>query len=210
MEEWQRFEVPEVLQEKTEEDRIYALREELKKMEREIERLKHDSLTGLARRPDAEDAKEIKERRKRSNKPWTTLMLDIDRFKTINDRYGHPIGDDVIAATADALRHFSRANDVVMRWGGEEFVVLFNNATPQDIIDKLYNKNEKKAEISFELTIDDQKIPVTLSGGVASFEKEDGLEEAVGRADAALLWAKTHGRNQIANYDVLPPKEEKS
>lgn len=180
-----------------------ALAQELKKREARIKelealvhRLKKDSLTGLENRSGL---KQQEERRKQSGRPWSVLFLDVDYFKKINDQHGHLIGDKVLKETADQLKNLFRETDSIIRFGGEEFVVVAKDAEPQDIIDKLYNKKDGHAEINFKVDLDGQSLTVALSGGVASFDREEDIEEAIERADNALLLSKASGRNQITN-----------
>ena len=134
----------------------------------------------------------------RNNQDISLVILDIDKFKNINDTYGHSIGDDVIILLARKLEEFVRNSDVVFRFGGEEFVILLNNAC----IDNGYNVIEKIRKKIEELEIDTKKgkLHFTISAGVSQFcELVDvsDIENTLKRADDALYIAKENGRNKV-------------
>jgi len=120
------------------------------------------------------------------------LMLDIDNFKTINDRFGHQAGDEVLVEMAQRLVEAVRGTDMVARWGGEEFVVLLHGCTIEDAA--------ARAE-RIRLQIADTLFPgvgtVTVSIGAAPLMDDDDLEAWLGRADKALYQAKRAGRNTV-------------
>ena len=168
------------------------------KLTQEIERLKRDALTGLENR---HALPEKEEKRKESGKPWSILLLDIDRFKSINDIHGHDAGDKVLADIAKYLEGIFRKSDSVIRYGGEEFAVIIKNAAPQDVINKLFNKKDRRAEIGFETDFNGQKIRSTFSGGVTGFDREEEIKSAITRADQALYFSKERGRDQITIWN---------
>ena len=131
-----------------------------------------------------------------SGSPLACLMLDIDHFKRINDSYGHAAGDAVLSQLADILKRASRAEDMVFRYGGEEFAAVLTNA-PLRIalqIGERFRTLVEKATFEWE----GQKIPVTLSVGVAiaSTRETDSLA-LIQTADSALYQAKERGRNRV-------------
>ncbi len=131
-----------------------------------------------------------------SGAPLACLMLDIDHFKRINDTYGHAAGDAVLRQLADLLRRASRAEDIVFRYGGEEFVAILTNAPLKislQIADRIRAQVEESA-----FDWEGQTIPVTLSIGaaVATGKEQDGLA-LIQAADAALYQAKKNGRNRV-------------
>ena len=127
--------------------------------------------------------------------PATLLVWDIDRFKNLNDRYGHAAGDKVLQSVARKLKANVRDQDMVARFGGEEFVMLLHNQSIDD--------GEELAErircliASTEFTYKKQPLQVTISCGVASFNKEDTPTKLFERADKALYEAKHAGRNKV-------------
>lgn len=123
------------------------------------------------------------------------ILLDLDHFKEINDRYGHEMGDRVLRHFAHLLLAEVQAPHVVGRWGGEEFLILTKNLTPDE--------SEELAERIRKHT-DNTEFPgglhVTLSAGVAAIEAELELREGIQRADKALYRAKAQGRNRVVRY----------
>ena len=126
------------------------------------------------------------------------VMIDIDYFKNYNDFYGHPAGDIVIKKTADILRKSIRKNDILIRYGGEEFLLVLKNADEEIFIDiyKRIVRNLEKENIVHEKSAVSDKV--TLSAGVcfAHFEKTLNLEKSIKSADEALYSSKRNGRNR--------------
>ncbi len=141
------------------------------------------------------------ERRKSKIRQNTLLLLDIDNFKLINDTYGHDIGDEVLRQAAEFLRQSTRETDIICRWGGEEFVVVFRNVNEKQVLQKFYNKENKRAQIGFVAIINEKEIPITFSGGAAEIAQEEYIKEAIVNADKKLYQAKRDGRNMIYRQD---------
>ena len=120
-------------------------------------------------------------------------LMDIDHFKDINDTYGHNIGDMVLTEIAALVRSHIRESDIVARWGGEEFVILFPHTNP----DEAYAVAEK-LRILLEAYAFEEIGRLTCSFGVGSVAYDDTLANAVDRADASLYEAKRNGRNRVA------------
>jgi two-component system cell cycle response regulator len=129
--------------------------------------------------------------------PMACLLLDIDHFKRINDTYGHAAGDAVLRQLAELLKRASRAEDLVFRYGGEEFAAVLPNATARaavQIAERIRSVVEK-----YSFLWEGQTIPVTLSIGVASLHGAEMDSQALIQAsDAALFEAKRNGRNRVA------------
>ena len=129
-------------------------------------------------------------------RPLSVAMLDIDHFKRVNDVYGHPVGDEALQKVAEILRRNARSDDHVMRWGGEEFVLLFFDTTLEQtktVVERI------RLELS-EAHIPPIAWPLTVSAGVAGGDVpvgEETLHYWLGAADAALLKAKQTGRDRI-------------
>ena len=139
---------------------------------------------------------------KRSNHSICLCMIDIDKFKNINDNYGHSVGDEVIILLANKLEGYVRSSDIVSRFGGEEFAVLLYNAS----LDDARNIAEKIRMNVGELELDTSKgkLEFTISIGVSKYyENKDlnNIENTLKRADDALYLAKKNGRNQVAISD---------
>jgi len=169
-----------------------------------------DPLTGVNNRRFLEQRIEEEiDRSLRSRKPLSCLFLDIDFFKRINDSFGHQAGDYVLAQVAISIKKQLRSNDVLSRYGGEEFVTLLSEsdeAIAGDIAERI-----RSSIGSLTIHYNGQDIPVTISIGVATFDpnrtgqnpvckKAEGLIQA---ADTALYEAKHDGRNRVKNSGVL-------
>lgn len=156
----------------------------------------HDDLTGVAnRRYMLERIRQEAERAQRTTSPLLVAMLDIDRFKLINDRYGHQQGDQVLQMFAAVVQENIRANDTLARWGGEEFVVLLPD-TDINVGDAcLVRVLNKVAETDIPMGNERQRISVSI--GVTQYNSGESIDRTLARADTALYQAKSSGRNQI-------------
>ena len=166
----------------------------------EMHTLAHtDALTGLANRRGAQEVlvREVA-RAGRYQRELAVLMLDIDRFKVLNDGFGHPLGDRVLVALAERLRANVRTSDLVARWGGEEFMVVAPE-TPMPQAQQLAEL--LRAHVAKDAFLDGHRV--TVSVGVASHREGDEVDALVARSDAALYRAKAAGRNRVAVVDDL-------
>ncbi len=153
-----------------------------------------DALTGIPNRAYFEELVELLGRGgRRANDALGILMLDLDHFKALNDRYGHPVGDDVLRGVGRVLRGTVRADDVPARYGGEEFVVVLRRATEETAVEIAERVRQAvRALDPADLRID---APVTVSVGVAV--GVTSVRSLVERADAALYRAKRRGRDCV-------------
>jgi two-component system, cell cycle response regulator len=156
----------------------------------------HDSLTGLLNRAAFFDGfhKEVT-RARRYKTPLALIMADIDHFKAINDRHGHPIGDAVLRETARRLRGSTRASDVIGRYGGEEFVVAAPDCDMRDAL--ALAERFRTCICSLPIPANDGEVLVTMSLGVAATCDMDEADRLVQVADEALYRAKHAGRNKV-------------
>lgn len=158
-----------------------------------------DRLTGLSNRhqfmPAAE--REIGLAR-RHGQPMALLVLDVDHFKSINDRHGHLTGDRVLVEVARRCRQALRATDLLARWGGEEFIVLLPN-TPIKQVRQSAERVREAVSASAQLAMGGQPVQVTVSVGAAwaPAGRLVSLDALIQLADAALYRAKHTGRNRI-------------
>jgi diguanylate cyclase (GGDEF)-like protein/PAS domain S-box-containing protein len=156
----------------------------------------HDALTGTYNRRHLEEIlrKELG-RALRYGRPLAIAMLDADHFKLVNDNHGHPTGDAVLREIAERFRRTLRANDVLGRYGGEEFTVVF----PETQLGEATVVAERLREAIAELPIivGGRAIEMTVSIGVAAMADVPDLQALVGRADEALYAAKRDGRNLV-------------
>jgi len=131
-------------------------------------------------------------RSKRENTPLSMIILDIDKFKDINDNYGHLVGDEILKELAKIIKQNRRESDTFARWGGDEFVVILPNTTLKD--------SKKVAEylrVMVEKHISKDGLRITCSFGVAQFSEKGTKESLLNRADDALYIAKENGRNRV-------------
>src|SRR5436853_2455744 len=164
---------------------IEAEREELLGQVQEMAR--HDQLTGLSnRRALEEQLPRAMARARRRRSPLSVAILDIDHFKDYNDSHGHLAGDEVLRACAKAWDSALRGEDMIVRFGGEEFLVLLPDTPP-----------EQAAEIVERLR-SNTPMGQTCSAGLACWDFAESIDDLLGRADKALYLAKAGGRNQLA------------
>lgn len=166
-----------------------------KMFEAELTRLAvTDPLTGLwNRRHTTEMLSADLAHAQRRGQPLSLLMVDVDRFKSINDTFGHQTGDRVLIGVANLLRDQVRNNDVVGRWGGEEFIVLLRSCGLPDAVATAEKLRQQITEVRF-----DNLCSASVSIGAAELKAGEDLASWVARADAALYHAKRSGRNRVA------------
>ncbi|ABD87403.1 diguanylate cyclase [Rhodopseudomonas palustris] len=152
-----------------------------------------DRLTGLYNRLKFDEtlASEIA-RAKRYKMPFSLIMFDVDLFKTVNDRYGHPIGDRVLVGLSDLASSHLRETDMLARWGGEEFALLVTGSSRMEAYVVAEKLRTAIAHVAF-----DQVGRVSCSFGVTEYRDGDIPELMVARADGALYQAKLNGRNRV-------------
>lgn len=156
----------------------------------------HDLLTGLANRRHLTERMKLETtRRVRPPRPFSLAMVDIDRFKAVNDRHGHDAGDLVLVQVANTLRVSMRAADLCGRWGGEEFMILM----PDTLIEEAFqvaDRTRQHIEQKPVLT-EGEVISISASFGVAQRLPGEALDDTIKRADEALYRAKQNGRNRV-------------
>lgn len=134
-----------------------------------------------------------------NNIPLSLFICDIDKFKSVNDTYGHNAGDDVLKNTASVLRESCRSTDGVYRWGGEEFIMIMTSAELEHCAKKAEEIRKKVMDSVCHSESIGKDIKVTLSFGVAQFDPEKSIEENVSTADERLYRAKEGGRNRVVS-----------
>lgn len=143
------------------------------------------------------------ERALRKKTPFSVLLIDLDRFKSYNDRYGHPEGDKLLRETGDLIRTCFRSMDSGFRFGGEEFVVLlpetdsFGATVSAERFRILFSGKERTPVPGKE------RVRMTASIGIAEFREDGDLDDLVRRADLAMYAAKNRGRNRCVTHDSL-------
>lgn len=132
---------------------------------------------------------------KRIDKPLCLLFLDIDNFKSINDYFGHNVGDEVLIEISKIIKNNLRKTDIYARWGGEEFIIIFVGSSAKESFD-ISNKIRKAVE-------DNRKLhhlvghPVTISAGLTNINITDIQDKVIARADKAMYLAKHNGKNRV-------------
>lgn len=157
-----------------------------------------DALTGIPnRRAFFERAAQEYTRHRRNKTFLTALIVDIDHFKSINDNYGHGVGDRALIAVAKLLGRNLRNHDVLGRIGGEEFAILLTDSLPEGArltAQRLITAVNKEPVLFLE----QKPLMMTISIGLSVIRAEDTLESALDRADLALYDAKKSGRNRVS------------
>ena len=183
-----------------------------KRIEAELERLAcHDALTGLANRSlFAEKASAALARMRRHGEAFSVLMLDLDRFKTVNDSFGHPVGDALLREIARRLLNTAREVDCVARFGGDEFAVLQAPCKDQKagviaLADRIL------AAVTEPYDLNGRKLILETSIGIA-LAPQDGedVDALIKHADLALYRAKTEGRNRYSFFTAAMEAEARN
>jgi diguanylate cyclase (GGDEF)-like protein len=193
--------------------RIKRLQDELDLKNRELEvankRLRKLSITdGLTElfnhRHVHQLLREEFERTRRSGEPLAVVMIDLDRFKKVNDTYGHPTGDVILFETARILRETAREIDMVGRYGGEEFIAILPNTDEAEAA--AFAERVRVAVEEHVFRDETNEVRMSCSSGVASFPDSGATapEELLKRADEALYAAKEGGRNRVVSASQLP------
>ena len=132
-----------------------------------------------------------------SRKQLAVIFIDIDHFKQVNDKWGHHVGNEVLKGVAKVFMDSVGREDIVVRWGGEEFAILLHEADIHTAAKKAEELRTKVAELAFP----DPKLKVTASFGVISTATTTDARKLVTEADAALFRAKNGGRNRV---EIVP------
>jgi len=160
----------------------------------------HDSMTGLYNRRHFEDRLAVTvQTAARHARPLSVCICDVDDFKGINDKYGHPTGDSVLQSLAGILKTETRAGDIVARYGGDEFCILFPDVSAANsalCAERIRNRLEKTQFVSPA----GERFQVTASFGLGDV-KDKSASQLIGAADRRLYAAKARGRNQLAVAD---------
>ncbi|WP_284213636.1 GGDEF domain-containing protein [Comamonas jiangduensis] len=192
--------------------RLYQLRGRLRKQRQELavalkenrELASRDALTGLINRRHMRELLELEQRRcVRGVRTMLLAQMDIDHFKSINDTYGHGVGDMALKAFAQTVRDNIRNSDVLARWGGEEFVLLLSDT---DVAGAMLTLQRVRAAVEGTTMPDAPPgLQMTVSIGLAEHMAGEMLEVTLDRADKALYSAKRAGRNQVMFGELAAP-----
>jgi len=184
---------------------IRKIEDRLKKKETEAQ---YDPLTVVANRRLFENRlKELMIEKESNGTPCALIMIDVDDFKRVNDLYGHRAGDEVLRSIALALERELRTEDMVSRYGGEEFVVLL----PENDLRAANSVAERLRERIQNMSVpvgSSSQVSVTISFGVGEVHDGDAPDEVVNRADKALYLAKEEGKNCVRSERDLGKKKD--
>jgi len=175
---------------------LIASRTKLRSANESLDRLARiDALTGLYNRRQVQDSlTAAMANADRYDHDLSVLMIDVDRFKQINDNHGHDGGDEALRLIAENLQQTLRTGDLVGRWGGEEFLAILPFTDGKQAERVAERVRESISSLAF--VVGDQLVPVSVSIGAAA-RNNDGCEALVGEADAAMYAAKASGRNAV-------------
>lgn len=181
-------------------ERSEAKRAEVEKLQQELDRAsaeaRHDPLTGSLNRKGLDEAMQRElGRTRRNSAALCVALMDVDNFKTINDRLGHSAGDQALVHLANVTREVMRPQDQLSRYGGEEFVVVLPDTTLQQGIDAM-TRLQRELTTRFFLS-GQEKVLITFSAGVAQVGAEETTDEAILRADQGMYLAKRAGKNRV-------------
>jgi diguanylate cyclase (GGDEF)-like protein len=181
-------------------DRLIAGRGRLTRLNRELDRVARiDSLTGVHNRRHAEEAlRAAIAFARRHDTNLGLAIVDIDHFKTFNDSHGHLVGDETLRRVASTLQAGLRVEDVLGRWGGEEFIIVLPDADAEGAALVAERLRAEIASRALDL-VDGAGQSLTVTIGVAAWRGQD-VEELVGQADEALYEGKESGRNVVRLY----------
>lgn len=186
--------------EKLLEEKNIELQEKNTELEEKIEEVEYlsatDQLTKIANRRQFEHDldKEIA-RAKRYNHSLSLVIFDIDNFKNINDKYGHKVGDRILHRLAISVKSQLRANDLIARWGGEEFVLIL----PDTSLESAIAVSDKFRRFIHQIEFEDGLF-ITCSFGIAEYEQDEIIDNFFIRADEALYKAKDLGRDRVEPF----------
>jgi diguanylate cyclase (GGDEF)-like protein len=189
-------------------EKVQDLEKQLEDARAEVAMLSRDCVTGLATRHTFEThLRGMFSNNRKGDQALGIVMCDIDHFKTINDQYGHRIGDEVISRVAAAVQSCTRNTDIAARYGGEEFVCILVNAEIQGAAVMCERIRQEVAQVRVKVD-EDTEISVTISLGFALQDVDDiSGWDIVKHADQALYRAKNKGRNRVEgqywNFDEV-------
>ena len=169
-----------------------------------------DSMTGLLNHARSKEALATEiARAQRDKTPLAVAMIDIDKFKSINDQYGHPVGDRVIKSLARLIKERLRSTDIGGRYGGEEFIMILPDCPPDQAATILNDLRIRFGQVRHASADGETEFTATFSSGVSSFPTCSSVESLIATADAALYEAKKRGRNRVimATGEIKPSQK---
>ncbi len=194
-----------ITDERIHQEELQRANDHIQEQNRMLARLaRTDPLTGLLNRRAMQEQLQREIRMiGRGRRVFSILLLDLDHFKAVNDKYGHRAGDRVLLNLASVLSEQVRGSDIQSRWGGEEFMVLFSGtgiADARRVSEKLLDWFSSHSTV-----LDDDEIFVTFTGGLVEARDGDTVDTLFARADRALYQGKADGRNRIVVDSTIKP-----
>ena len=165
-------------------------------LEQVSEQVSQDQLTGALNRRGLDEAmqREIS-RAARRKMPLSVAVLDLDNFKRLNDTYGHQAGDDALIHLTRVVKKTLRPTDIVARFGGEEFIVLYSDTALEPAVE-ITRRLQRELTKRYFLH-NNERLLITFSAGVAQFKPGETQEQVFARADKAMYQAKLQGKNRV-------------
>ncbi len=184
--------------------RVSEAEQEIVRLQNELsetsEMVRHDQLTGALNRKGLEEALDRElARSQRRQTPICVALLDVDNFKSLNDTYGHHTGDDALIHLARVIRETMRPHDSLVRYGGEEFLIILPDTPLPDAVSALTRLQRELTKRFF--LYQNEKLLITFSAGVTAFRAGESRNEAISRADASMYQAKKSGKNRVVSAD---------
>ena len=156
-----------------------------------------DALTGLYNRHYLNDFLDKFTALRKKDTNFAVIFIDIDHFKKVNDSLGHSTGDCVLKNLSSAFKFLTRPEDILCRYGGEEFVIIFNDISKKAALSKAEQIRQKVEDMAFEC----EQKHITISLGLSMGESEDNITQTLEEADLALYIAKGAGRNCVKFFE---------
>jgi len=174
-----------------------------KKIRELIQRLQNESITDpltqlFNRRRITRIMQREMMRTQKNHLPFSVIMIDIDNFKSVNDTYGHLVGDHALCAVSQILESVLRPHDSVGRWGGEEFILLLPDTTVEQAL--LVSERIRHLISTQSITSDESSFYLYVSAGISQIQDNDTIETVIHRVDIALYKAKEKGKNKSEIY----------
>ena len=180
----------------------YRLEEQAQELDRTRVEARTDELSGVGNRKAFDEALQfMNSQLQRNDVKFALLLIDVDHFKWINDTHGHQSGDEVVRRLGETLKSSVRSKDHVARFGGDEFAILFEKVNIQQAEELSKKIREKVERTNFNVGINESRVAVTLSMGLAVASMEDDSETILQKSDAALYRSKEAGRNRLTVFD---------
>jgi diguanylate cyclase (GGDEF)-like protein len=181
----------------TSKDLVKQISEDYEALSRRVELVAvQDSLTNLYTRKYAMEQLEIAiSRFDRAGVGFSIILGDIDNFKSVNDTYGPTFGDEILMGIGQILKYHSRVQDIVARWGGEEFMMILPDTNLEGA--KIYGERARKRIEQKIFVTNDKEISVTMTFGIATYNHVMPLNMIMSLVDDALFGGKTNGKNKV-------------